>query len=550
MRSAPLHEPERSEHVARSGAASTGIGLGGRVSFSGIRRAAGRSGERAPLGGRTASSAPEEHPAAPSSSANPSVARVTSRTDRPRAAKFPYALAVTRALACLCLLTACDATAPALEGSAGTQDSAALAPPPSASSSHGPAAALPPPRTPNEFFARGTPTFVLGTRGDDEADRAILGQVELVHESFFQAAKVIPDTSVDAARGPSAWPPNPVLYGGAHVSSLLAAIEPQLPFKVQAGLIEIGLDKITDPAVIISVVPARAADERGPGYPTFLLYAGNGTPGIAEINAFQHGGDALYVGDAFGLFIRGDWIPGADGRVSPRFVQSQEREQLEHATPVVETLKGKRSATPIEIFSIRPARTVDQVAVRAAVMRGLNKAVSKLAIDDPRTFRVFVYPNRKIKELLSGQGGDGHAMAAARALHVISADPEVDGPLERLVAHEGTHILAHDAWGPALMGLTGEGLAVWVAGTYQGITLEEWRKKLRPRPLQDLIGASFRKVPEPQSYPQAGLFMAAAIREVGLQKTREHLYSAAPRDLEAACVRAGTTLAKLEEKSR
>src|SRR5690606_4960201 len=74
--------------------------------------------------------------------------------------------------------------------------------------------------TVNEFFGRGTPTFIVGTPGDDISDRAIAGQVELVRAMFFPTAEVFSDASLDVGAGPSAWPSNPVVYGGSHVNSL------------------------------------------------------------------------------------------------------------------------------------------------------------------------------------------------------------------------------------------------------------------------------------------------------------------------------------------
>ena len=82
-------------------------------------------------------------------------------------------------------------------------------------------------------------------------------------------------------------------------------------------------------------------------------------------------------------------------------------------------------------------------------------------------------------------------VAFAAALHVV----QVTG-LESLVVHEGTHVLAAEAWGPAGTPLLGEGLAVWASGSYAGVPLAEWRKKVQRRAIRDLLGPQFRKLPE------------------------------------------------------
>lgn len=79
--------------------------------------------------------------------------------------------------------------------------------------------------TPNAFFARGTPTFIVGTAGDERCDRAVAAQVELVRAQLFPGAAVVTDEAVGHA-----WPANPVVYGGAHVNVLVAALAPELPF--------------------------------------------------------------------------------------------------------------------------------------------------------------------------------------------------------------------------------------------------------------------------------------------------------------------------------
>jgi len=57
---------------------------------------------------------------------------------------------------------------------------------------------------------------------------------------------------------------------------------------------------------------------------------------------------------------------------------------------------------------------------------------------------------------------------------------------------------------------------------------------------------SFRSRPEAESYPLAGMLVDAAVAQVGLAGVRDHLYAAPVDDWSAACVRAGTTAARLD----
>lgn len=136
----------------------------------------------------------------------------------------------------------------------------------------------------------------------------------------------------------------------------------------------------------------------------------------------------------------------------------------------------------------------------------------------------------------------GHAVVASRALHVVPG-----GDTEGLVTHEATHVLAYEAWGAAGTPLLGEGLAVWMTGSYAGTPLAEYRGSFtEPPAIAELLGPAFRKLPEPTSYPLAGIFVEVAVRAVGLDNVRAHLVGASPATWEAACRAAGTTPAALE----
>jgi len=132
------------------------------------------------------------------------------------------------------------------------------------------------------------------------------------------------------------------------------------------------------------------------------------------------------------------------------------------------------------------------------------------------------------------------------ALHVIRFDP---AGLEKLMAHEGTHVLAYRAWGPAGSPLLGEGLAVWVSGYYAGKSLSDHKKQIdsAPRITELLKLSAFRKLPEAQTYPVAGLLVDVIVKEVGAPHLRDHLFGANMDTWQPACERAGTTPAALQD---
>jgi len=132
---------------------------------------------------------------------------------------------------------------------------------------------------------------------------------------------------------------------------------------------------------------------------------------------------------------------------------------------------------------------------------------------------------------------------------VIRFDPAKNGPLEDLIAHEGTHVLAYQAWGAAGTPLMGEGVAMWASGSYGGTPLDTWRQRLagKKQPtIATLLGNTFRQMPEEQTYPLAGIFFDVAVTEVGQDNVRVHLYGATALNWDRACTRAGTTPEKLQ----
>jgi hypothetical protein len=407
--------------------------------------------------------------------------------------------------------------------------------------------------TPNDFLARGTPTFVVGTAGDDRADRCIAAQVALIRGMLFPGAPVVADQSIDVAKGPAGWPRNPILYGGPHVNHLLAGLADSLPLQMEQARLVLGGQVFEgDGYCLIAVIPAREADERGPGYPELLLYAGTGMPGVAEINAVHHGGEPILVTDTFGRLLAGTWLPGEGGMPTPYFPQGRARRIAWRAVARQLTSPAGETAAVRLLFPEQIPADASDTPVIQACMRGLAQAVRKLHIADPTQLSVYVYPDRNSKCALTGNTGDGHAVVASRALHVARFGTSPGGPLESLVAHEGTHVLTYESWGPAGSPLLAEGVAVWASGKYGGVALDAWRTRLpraTPR-VEDLVGGLFRQMPEEQSYPLAGLFAEAVVGTVGIEKLRDHLYGATPSTWEAACQEAGTTAQALEAAFR
>jgi hypothetical protein len=365
-----------------------------------------------------------------------------------------------------------------------------------------------------------------------------------VLRSALPGATVIDDASIDVAGGVAAWPKNPILFGGAHVNRVVAALAPVLPLSADETRIEIGGARIDAPGSrIVAIVPARAADPAHPGHPTLLLYAGLGTPGITEINGgMRHGGEPILIGDSFGRLRTGVWSAAPDGGLRAALGEPARRDTWR---------RSSRDVAGVAMTIAFPSgleATPDDERVVDAVGRGLASSAKRLALTAPPPLTVYVYPNREAKKALTGDGGDGHAMVIGRTLHVRRADAAPGGGLERLVAHEGTHVFAAEAWGGTGSALMGEGLAVWVSGAYQGKPLSEWAKTLTPRPpIASLLPLrAFRARPEAETYPLGGLLVTAAVARVGLENVRDHLYSAGAEDWAAACVRAGTSAEQLD----
>jgi hypothetical protein len=195
------------------------------------------------------------------------------------------------------------------------------------------------------------------------------------------------------------------------------------------------------------------------------------------------------------------------------------------------------AGTRISRLTLDPADEGEK-AEDAAIAAGLEKVAAVLGKGGVR--EVHLYPDRGSKRTITLNGGDGHADPNSGTLHIL---PFAAPALTALVAHEATHIVAYERWGPAGTPLMAEGLAVFVAGSYGG-------RPLSPpgdaAPAFDDLLRGFRRLPEGRTYPPAGLFVGALIRTLGEEKVRDHLYPATPETWAAACGAAGTTPEKVE----
>lgn len=385
--------------------------------------------------------------------------------------------------------------------------------------------------SPNAFANGAKPTFIVGTLGDDKVDARIRGQAELVRQLFFATAPLAADTEVK----PDALPPQPILYGGPAVNAVTAALAPGLPFEVAEDHLRIGsLDLVGDAWQLITVVPERT----GPyAHPELLFYGGTGhSGGVAEINAVGDGSESILVADAFGPYVVGKWVQNDDGSARP---------VLEHPAARIKWRVVSGTLASHAFPADLGAGPHEDELIQASEA-GVNTAATALGLTKPAPITIYYYPDVRSKQALTGKAGDGHAAIAARALHLVSRpDP---ASIQHLVAHEATHVLAYEAVGAPGSPLFGEGVAVWVAGQYGGGTLDEWRAHLPDKlpTVADLIGPGFRKLPEREAYPLAGILVSVAVERVGRGPFFASLYGANAATWAEACKRAGTTADELE----
>jgi hypothetical protein len=267
-----------------------------------------------------------------------------------------------------------------------------------------------------------------------------------------------------------------------------------------------------------------------------MVFAGTGPLGCAEINArTANGVPQILINDRFGTLVTGSWKPDGTAELSPRGRRIEWRDEVIHPRGWTVTVHE-----PAQL----PANKTAIIDVGAATIMAAEQLQKQLGIDRLIDLHVYLYPDPRSKQSLTGNGGAGHAIPSARTLHVLNVPrPDIDG----LLHHEATHIIARAAWGAPGSILFGEGLAVWASGRYAGKSLDMWKKDIVRRPIADLLGRGFMQIPEGQSYPLAGLIVEAAVRTVGIAKVRDHLYPASAADWPKACAAAGTTPEALEQ---
>ncbi|MBA2542713.1 MAG: hypothetical protein H0V17_23920 [Deltaproteobacteria bacterium] len=389
--------------------------------------------------------------------------------------------------------------------------------------------------TRNGFFSNGLPTYIIGTTGDEHSDRAISGQAELIRSLLTPESKKLKDTDITGA-----WPANPIVYGGAHVNALIASIAADLPFSITAGKLTIGDRTFEgDGLALLTVVPARAGK-----YPEFLLFAGTGTPGVAEINSptVAKVDAPIVIADAFGALVVGSWIVGADGIATAKLDKPGRRVGWRETVKTIGRQESPGPGNASVKFRLYEGSPVDKDAPLIALAeKGITTALAKLAPDRPVAFTVYIHPDQRSKATLTGNGGAGHVAAFALTLHVFAHDG-----LERLTAHEATHVITPQIWPPPGSPLFGEGIAVWTAGGYAGQPLASARGKIKPLPIREMLGSKFRAAPEGEAYPFAGIVVDVAVAKLGLANVRDHLYGATTATWDDACKAAGTTAAELD----
>ncbi len=392
-----------------------------------------------------------------------------------------------------------------------------------------PAGSAPKPATSPSGFFKKAPTYIVGTTGDDIADRVVANQAELIRSAFTPDAKTMRDLEVG-----SAWPANPIVYGGAHINAAIAAIAKDLPFEITANKLTIGSQTFEgDGFALLTVVPARAGR-----YPEFMLYAGTGAPGVAGINANFSKSDApIIIVDAFGPLITGTWSIGPDGIATAQLGKPGRRVAWRESKREI-----KGATVTFKLYAPladRDAPMIDQAEA------GIATALAKLAparTDRPIAFTVVIHPDKRSKATLTGNSGDGHAVGFANTLHVFAYDG-----LAYLVTHEATHSILILNWPPAGSSLLGEGIAVWTTGGYNGTALGSFKGKVKARSIKELLDSKvFRSLPEAETYPIGGTLLEVAIAKVGLVKVRDYLFGATVATWDDACKAAGTTAAELD----
>jgi hypothetical protein len=259
------------------------------------------------------------------------------------------------------------------------------------------------------------------------------------------------------------------------------------------------------------------------------------------------------VADAFGALVRGRWEWTEQGWIARQTDHVRRPEWRKLPVTPVRAGGGQEFSVALTVHVPQDRKLADgyeEAAVRA-LRAGVGRAAARIGTTGSASLGIYVYPDRSMKKYVTGSTADGHAAPAAGALHVVAADAAAGGPLERLARHEGAHVLALGVAGMPGTPLMGEGLAVWAAGGYGGRPAEAYfHEETSLPPPSGLLGSGFAQLPEAVSYPAAGLWVEAAIEEVGLNKMLVHLYPATAAEWKEACKAAGTSASKLERRYR
>lgn len=146
------------------------------------------------------------------------------------------------------------------------------------------------------------------------------------------------------------------------------------------------------------------------------------------------------------------------------------------------------------VYHLLPGDTIS-AAQKAANTKNLAEAVAFLGVKAPDVIDFWKYPDTATKAEYTGDAGNGHAIASARALHTIW----------RVESHELVHLVS-GGWGnpPALLN---EGLAVWLSGGWQGKPVATYAAGLGDSwiPYTKLAATgSFRQEDDLITYAEAG----------------------------------------------
>ncbi len=176
------------------------------------------------------------------------------------------------------------------------------------------------------------------------------------------------------------------------------------------------------------------------------------------------------------------------------------------------------ATSPRFVFHALPSAPID-AEDRAAIERQFSWTEEQLGLTyagPPIDF--YRYPDAAFKGLVTGKTGNAHF--DGKAIHTLwSRD-----------SHEMVHLLASQLGDPH-GALLGEGLAVALSRSWQGLPTDDWLRRYRQTSDLPGLGAlidRWESVDEQLSYPMAGSFVSSLIQRRGMQAFLE-LYAAEGR---------------------